>query len=96
MGKSDGRQRGLSVAAYGEIPMAAVIGGVWAPLDILLVVLPGGGGSARAGWSRPARWQVVIDATNPLEYPGDGSVRLAFGSHDSLGGFSESFPSRWW
>ena len=27
----------------------------------------------------------MIDATNPLEYPGDGSVRLAFGSHDSLG-----------
>jgi hypothetical protein len=25
MGKSDGRQWGLSVAAYGEIPMAAVI-----------------------------------------------------------------------
>ena len=24
MGRSDGRQRGLSVAAYGEIPMAAV------------------------------------------------------------------------
>jgi 8-hydroxy-5-deazaflavin:NADPH oxidoreductase len=29
--------------------------------------------------------KVVIDATNPLEYPDDGSVRLAFGFDDSLG-----------
>ena len=29
--------------------------------------------------------KVVIDATNPLEYLGDGSVRLAFGFDDSLG-----------
>lgn len=29
--------------------------------------------------------KVVIDATNPLESPGDGSVRLAFGFDDSLG-----------
>lgn len=29
--------------------------------------------------------KVVIDATNPLEYVGDGSVRLAFGFDDSLG-----------
>lgn len=29
--------------------------------------------------------KLVIDATNPLEYPGDGTVRLAFGFDDSLG-----------
>jgi 8-hydroxy-5-deazaflavin:NADPH oxidoreductase len=29
--------------------------------------------------------KVVIDATNPLEYLDDGSVRLAFGFNDSLG-----------
>jgi 8-hydroxy-5-deazaflavin:NADPH oxidoreductase len=29
--------------------------------------------------------KVVIDVTNPLEYPEDGSVRLAFGFDDSLG-----------
>ena len=60
------------VAAFGELILLATLGvAAEAALEL-------------AGPERLAG-KVVIDATNPLEYLGDGSVRLAFGFDDSLG-----------
>jgi predicted dinucleotide-binding enzyme len=59
-------------AAFGELVVLATLG--LAAEEALEL----------AGPNRLAE-KVVIDATNPLEYPGDGSVRLAFGFDDSLG-----------
>jgi predicted dinucleotide-binding enzyme len=59
-------------AAFGELIVLATLG------------LAAEEALALAGPERLAD-KVVIDATNPLEYPGDGSVRLAVGFDDSLG-----------
>ena len=74
LAEGDARSAGTfaEAAAFGEIIVVATLG--LAAEQALELAGP----DQLAG-------KVVIDATNPLEYPGDGSVRLAFGFDDSLG-----------
>lgn len=72
--EGEGRSGGTfaEAAAFGELIVLATLG--LAAEEALELAGP----EELAG-------KVVIDATNPLEYLDDGSVRLAFGFDDSLG-----------
>jgi len=73
--------------AEGEARSAGTFADAAAFGEVIVLATPGLAAEEALELAGPDRLvgKLVIDATNPLEYPGDGSVQLGFGFDDSLG-----------